>query len=112
MACSGRLDFGDFIEQDRAPFGQLEAADPRGIGAGECAPLVAKQFALHELRRKGRAIEADQRSSTAQAGRVQTAGDQLLAGSAFAGDQHRFVGRSGLRNSLPEQAHGGALARP
>ena len=51
----------DLVEEERAPVGQLEAADPPGDGAGEGALLVAEQLALDEPRGEGGAVDLDQR---------------------------------------------------
>ena len=52
----------DFVEQERAGFGHLEQSHLVGVGARECAPLVAEQFALDQILRDRRAIDLDERA--------------------------------------------------
>ena len=73
--------------------GRLELADLLLGRAGERAFLVAEQLAFQKRLGDGGAVEADERPFAALAGKVDGAGDQLLAGAAFAADQHRRVGR-------------------
>ena len=65
----------------------------RSNRAGERALLVAEQLALDQAGRQGGAVDLDERLVAPRAGRVDGAGDQLLAGAGLAGDQHRGVGR-------------------
>ena len=99
------IDLGDFIQQDRAAVGRLEAAGPRGVGPRERALLVAEELALHQLRREHRAIQADHRRRVAMAGRVDRAGDEFLAGAALAHDEHGFRRRPHLKDSRPQRLH-------
>ena len=43
------LHLGDFVEQQRAAIGDLEASFAAAIGAGKRAALVAEQLALHQI---------------------------------------------------------------
>ena len=83
----------DLVEEERAPVGQLEEADPPGDGAGEGALLVAEELALDQPLGDRGAVDRDQRPGGAPAVRVDRAGDELLAGPALAGDEHGGVGR-------------------
>ena len=56
-----RGQLADLVEEERAPLGQLEAADPAGDGAGERALLVAEELALDEPRGESGAVDLDQR---------------------------------------------------
>ena len=81
--------FADFVQQQRAALGQFEAADAALQRAGECALLVAEDFAFDQRFRNGGAVDGDERLALARAELVDGARHQLLAGAAFAGDQHR-----------------------
>ena len=51
--------FADLIQKQRAFMGQFQAAYLAGNGAGECAFLVAEEFAFNQPRGDGRAVELD-----------------------------------------------------
>ena len=51
----------DLVEEQRAAAGQLELADALLHGAGERAPLVAKERALDEVARNGGQVDGDER---------------------------------------------------
>ena len=72
--------------------GGLELADLLVGRPGEGALLVAEQLAFQQRLGDGGAVQADERAFLARAGVVDGAGDQLLAGAAFAADQHGGVG--------------------
>jgi hypothetical protein len=94
--------------------GQVEAAQLAAVGAGEGALLVSEQLALHQGLRQGPAVYRHEGLVAARAGGVDLARDQLLAGAAFAVDQHGGVGRLGrllgVLQGLPEG--GGAADDP
>ncbi len=50
----------DFIEEQRAAFGQLEPALARGHRTGERALLVTEQFALEQISGNGAAVHGDE----------------------------------------------------
>ena len=50
--------FSDFIEEERAPFGQLKAAQTALQSTGEGAFLMAEQFRRDQVARDGGAIDA------------------------------------------------------
>ena len=81
----------DFVEQEGAVLGQLEAAGAALDGAGEGAFLVAEELALDQRLGNGRAVDGDKGLAAAGAEVVQGAGDEFLAGAALAGDEHRNV---------------------
>ena len=68
-----------------------EEAVPR-LGVGEGAPRVAEELALEELLGHRGAVDGDEGSLRARAARVERPRDELLAGPALAGDEHRRVG--------------------
>ena len=67
--------------------------------AGERAFFVSEEFALEERLRDGRAVDRDE-IALASAEFVERAGDQLLAGSAFALDEHAGPGRRDLPDGI------------
>ena len=92
----------DFVEEQRAAVGLLEAADALLVGAGEGALLVAEQLRLEQVLLQRRAVHLDEVAARAQRVVVDRAGDQLLAGARFAADQHRRVA---LRDLLDDREH-------
>ena len=91
----------DFVEQQRAAIGQLEAADAPLGRAGEGAALVAENFALHQRFGDRRTIDGDEGPVGARRKPVNRARQNFLARAGFAGDQHG--GRR--RRDLLDQAH-------
>src|SRR5262249_14103705 len=75
--------------EERAAVRELEAPRFAAHGAGERAALVAEELALDELLRDRRAIDLDEGLPASGRVIVQRAGDELLAGTALAGDEHR-----------------------
>jgi hypothetical protein len=83
----------DLVEEQRAAVGLLEAPAAHGLRAGEGAALVAEEFASSRSFGMAAVLMATNGPlpSAARAVAVQRARHQLLAGAAFAGDQHRDV---------------------
>ena len=103
-------ELADLVQEQRAPVGQLEAADLRPGRPGEGALLVAEQLALDEGRRQGRAVDLDEGPVPARAPVVDGVGQQLLAGARLAEEQHR-AGRGRHLGDLREDLEDGrALA--
>ena len=86
----------DLVQEDGAPVGELEAADPAIQRSGERALDVAEELALHEPRRDRAAVDLHQWPRAAHAQVVDGPRDQLLAGAGLAGDQDGGVGRRDL----------------
>ncbi len=80
------------VQQQRAPAGLLEAPQAQARGAGERAPLVAEQLALHQGGGDGGAVHLHQRRLPPRAQLVDGPGHQLLAGAALAQQQDGRVG--------------------
>ncbi len=59
--------------------------------AGERPAHVAEELALEQALGQRRAVDLDQRTPRTATGGVEGVRDQLLAGAAFAGDEHRGV---------------------
>ena len=57
------------------------------VGAGEGAAAVAEELALEQVARDGGAVERDERLLGAVGEGVDRAGQDFLAGAAFAGQQ-------------------------
>ena len=83
-----RAQVADFIQEQRAAVGQLEAALAPLGGAGEGAALVAEHFRLDEIARQRRAVDGDERLARAGALAVDRRGHQLLARARFSCNQH------------------------
>ena len=96
----------DFVEKDRAGMGGLEPAGPIGDRPGERAADVAEQFALQQAFRQRAAIDADERPAAARAELMHRLGDQFLAGSRFAEQQHRGVRARNLPGQPIDLLHG------
>src|SRR5207249_12107275 len=60
LGLEGGVQVADLVEEDRAVMGRLEFPDLELVGPGERAPLVAKQLALQQLARDGRAVHLDE----------------------------------------------------
>ncbi len=81
----------DFIQEERAVGGLLEVAFARSHRAGEGALLMAEQLGFDQRLWNGAAGDGNKGPVGARAQIVNGAGNQLLAGSAFAGHQHRGI---------------------
>ncbi len=91
----------DLVEENRAAVGQLEPSLAHPHGAGERAFLVTEQLAFHQRRWERGAVDPDQRAGVAPAPLVQRPGEQLLARSGRAEQQHVRVRRRDLSRAVP-----------
>ena len=98
--------FRDLVQEDGAAGGAFEIPRVLLDGAGEAAFLVAEQFPLDQRRGDGTAVDRDEGTGVARALLVQGTRDQLLAGAAFAHDQHRQRGGGHLLDLLVQLPHG------
>ena len=100
-----RVEIADFVEEDRAAVGNLEAAPAIGARVGEGPADVAEHLALEERGRDAAEVHLDERTAPAPAVAVDRFGDELLAGAALAGDEHGRVGQGHAAGELedPEQ---------
>ena len=105
------VDLADLVEEQRAAFGQLEAALLGRVRARERAFLVAEQLRFDEGVRQRGTAHLDERPLRSQRVVVNGLGDELLAGARFAADQHGRVGARHLRHLLVDQAHRPARAK-
>ena len=109
--CHVKRHLGYLVEEDGAAVGLLELAG-RAAFARSCerALLVAEQLAADELFGDGAAVDGEERRVFARAGIVDGLREHLLAGAAFAGDQH--VARAGSRAGGVSLARRNAGASP
>src|SRR3989449_2611890 len=89
-------ELADLVEEDRAAVSQLEAADAALQGAGKGTLHMPEQLTLDQARGDGAAVDLHQRAVATGAAVVDGAGDQLLAGSSLAEDEHAGIGRRHL----------------
>ena len=106
----GAAHVADFIQEDGAAVGLLDAAEFLADGAGEGAFFMAEEFAFEEVFGDGGAIDADVIFLAAPAQAVEGAGDQLLAGAAFAQDEDGGVGGGDALDELAQFDHFGGFA--
>ena len=106
----GHRDVGEFVEEDRAAVGEEELAGPRLGRPGEGAARVAEQLALDEVGIEGGDVDRQEGPVAAGAVAVNGAGDELLSGSAFSGDEHGGVARRHQGDALERGLHHGAAA--
>ena len=90
---------GDFIKENRAAVGLLDASGFLPDRAGERAFFVAEQFAFEQRFGNRGAVDAGVIRLAPLAQMVQRAGDELLAGAALAENQNA---RIGLRDGLDQ----------
>ena len=81
----------DFVEEQRAAVGLLEAADALLVGAGERALLVSEELGLEEVLLERGAVHLDEVARGAQRVVMDGARDELLAGAGLAADEHGRV---------------------
>src|ERR1700757_4209280 len=109
--------FADFVEENRAVAGVEEDAGLVAVGAGEGAAAMAEELVFEQVLRNRRAVDGEEATS----GRcpvdalvrrliVDGAGDELLAGAAFANQKDCGSSRSDLADHLEDTLHGRAAA--
>ena len=80
----------DFVQEQRAAFGKLEAAHAGGQRAGEGAFLMAEQFAFQEVGGNRAAIHRHERVPGPARQFVNVARHHFLAGAGLAEYQHTW----------------------
>ncbi len=109
--CLGHgVHLADLVKKHRAALGLLELTHAPGRGAGEGASLMPEQLALYERLGDRRTIHRDERAFASGAVDVDGPSDELLAGAAFALDQHRDVVAQGRVHEREHLAHRPAVA--
>ena len=104
------LGLADLVEEDRAAVGHFEEALLVLVGPGEGSPLVAEEFALEQRVRERPAVLGDEARFPPRSRVVDRSGDEVLAGSGLAGDQHRRIGLRHLLHHVEDALHRGARA--
>src|ERR1017187_7759929 len=99
----------NLVEKDGAAVRQFEFAALLLVGAGERAFFVPEQLRLEKRFRQRRAGDRDHRFLSAAAGVVDGARDHLLAGSAFALNEHRTAQASHFLAERQNVAHASIL---
>ena len=95
----------DFIEEQRAALGLLEATTALRLRAGERTALVAEQFAFQQILGNGRRVDRHERPTGHGRVLVQRASHQFLARARFAGDQHRHRALAQTTNRAKHVLH-------
>ena len=95
----------DFIEEERAAVGKLQAPRLAIVGAGEGAFFVAEDFRLEQAVGQGRAVDRLEIFGRASRQLVDHARHDFLAGAGRAEDQHRDVGLRGGADPLEDGEH-------
>ena len=95
----------DFVEEQRAAIGALDLADGLLHRAGEGALLMAEQLAFQQGLGDRRAIDRDEGLLGARAQAVDRLRQHLLAGAAFAKQQHGDIGRRDLLDGAQRPRH-------
>src|SRR4051795_4771192 len=72
-----RFKFTDFIKKECAGVGHFEQPRLHGVGSGEGALLVSKEFAFHEMLRQSSAVEIDPGFGTTQGMMMHGASDKF-----------------------------------
>src|SRR5262249_37451266 len=81
----------DFVQEERAPVGGLEAPDSWSLGSREGPPLVAEELRFEEGRRNRRAVDRHEPIPPARAELVDCSRDLFLAGAGLTSYEDRSV---------------------
>jgi hypothetical protein len=98
LGLCGQRHLRDLIKEQGSILSLLEAPGPALDGAGKRPFFVTEQLAFHQALGQCGAIHRYKWTSASRAQIMYRASDQLLAGSAFAGDQNRSRGWRDLPN--------------
>src|SRR5438067_3158839 len=110
LGLSFQIHGADLIEKNRAAVGDFEQALLGSDGAGEGALDVAKQRGFQQVSGHGAGIHGNEWPVFARRVHVNGFGDQLLAGSALALDEHGGAAGGHLAHQIEYAEHGLALA--
>ena len=102
-------EIADLVQENRGPVGDLEPASLPGQRPRVRAPFAPEQLCLDQGGRQGGAVDVHHCSVPAGAQDVDGPGQQLLAGSRLAEEEHRRVGRGHLLGLDQHLSDGGAL---
>src|SRR5258708_1297067 len=98
-------DGGDFVKEDGALIGDFEEAFLGSHGAGKGTLDVAEKLRFKEIDRNGAGVDRDECFVRAGGGGVDSLGDELLAGAAFAADEHGGARRRYLGDKVQQRQH-------
>src|SRR5664280_1701064 len=98
-------DLSDFVQEERAAVGGLNPPLPLDVRSRERALFVSEEFAFHQRRRDGAAVDGRKRTTLAGASLMDGPGRHFLAGAAFPQDQDRGVGRGHFANRVEHRLH-------
>src|SRR6185437_16685488 len=96
------MECGDLVEKQRAPLGKFDQARLDRISPGKSSLFIAEKLGLHEALRQSRTVQANEGLCSAIAALNDCLGDEFLAYSAFAANDH---GRSGAGDGLDSLIH-------
>ena len=75
----GRRQFADLVQEEGAAVGALEPTQASGPGAGETALFMAEEFRVHQIRRDGAAVDAQEGALGPGGAAMDGAGDDLFS---------------------------------
>ena len=101
---------GDLVQEERAAVGDFKEAFLGGDGRGECALDVAEERGFKQLAGHGAGVDGDEGLVFARRVGVDGLGDELLAGAAFALDEHRGAAGRHLGDKVEDLEHDLAFA--
>src|SRR5690606_22718098 len=101
----------DFVEEERAPTGELERALSGSDRAGERSALVAEQLAFDQVVADRAAIDDDERLVAPWPLVVNGARDDILAGAGLALKEHGRVRRRDPLEHSEDRAHRQAVSQ-
>ena len=105
LGLRGERHVRDLVEEQGAPVGLFEASAAAAGCPGEGALDVAEEFALDQFLGDRGAVHLDECAAAAAREAVHAAGDELLAGPVFAGDQDTALGSGGKLQVAAQSAH-------
>src|SRR5215472_6585412 len=91
LGLEGQRQVTDFVQKESSGISHFEAADFLCDGPRKSTLLVSKQFALQEIEGYGSTVELYEWAAAACAEIVNSACDQLFAGTGFSQDQHSGI---------------------
>lgn len=101
----GQRQIADFVEKKRAALRGFDASRAAGIFSRERAFFVAEKFRFEKIFRERRAVEFYERLAGAFAARVNFRGDEFLARSRGAANQHGRIERRDLPDIFVDAAN-------
>src|SRR5690554_5542667 len=87
----GQGQVGHFVQEKSAAVGAAEQTGFIVNGAGEAAFLVAEEFAFHQFRRYGSAVDGDEWAVGSRALQVDHPGNQFFTAAGFTADKRRSL---------------------